>query len=359
MRTVSYPAVGPSGARATAPAAHLRSRCPIRRAASGRRRREASRTPPFVRGRRFRPTASCPSLDTQTGRRGLMGPSWNKARARPAAFADEWRDTAKPSRYRTFGYRTFGDTIVHRRGCRDRSKSDKLSRSTPPAAGGSGHGDRRYPIRLRPRAAREAAALHRSTGRLPCSRPTVRAHAAAGGRRGRHALLSGPRGAGPRPDRSGGARSVRQGAGDTGGHLGPRLLADRRGADSTGRRRVGGHVRGHSRSGGEGSRLPERTARRAALQAARLRAGRVLLRAPRHRESRWHDRDPLALAAGRGGRRRAGRSPPRPRGRHRHGRRGAVRAGVRGVLCRLHARGPARSRRPPPVTGVQPVSASR
>ena len=122
---------------------------------------------------------------------------------------------------------------------------------------------------------------------------------------------------------------------------------------------MAGDVRARPRCGGGGSRLPQRAARRPALQAARLRAGRVLPAAPRHREDRRHDRDPLGLAAGRGRRRRAGRPPPRPRGCRRHACGGALRAGVRGLLRRLHARDPARARRPSPLAGVQPVPSPR
>ena len=48
-------------------------------------------------------------------------------------------------------------------------------------------------------------------------------------------FLSDSKGAGSRPDRGGGARTLRQGAGYAGRHIGPRLLADRSRARSSGR----------------------------------------------------------------------------------------------------------------------------
>ena len=143
--------------------------------------------------------------------------------------------------------------------------------------------------------AREAAAVHRSSGGLLRSRAAVRAHAAAGGRWRRLAFLSGSGSAGSCLDRRGGARPLRKGTGHAGGHLGPRLLADRFHAGSTVRQGVAGYARGDSGRGGGGPRLPERPAGCAALQAAHLRNGRLLLAAPRHRESRRDDRDSVHL----------------------------------------------------------------
>ena len=115
-----------------------------------------------------------------------------------------------------------------------------------------------------------------------------------------------------RADRRGGARAVRQGTGHAGGHLGPRLLADRRGSNGGGRPRLAGDVRTHTRCGRRGAGLPRRASRGAPLQAAHLRARGVLRGAQRHREGRRHGGDAVAVAAGGGRRRRAGR-PPRGR----------------------------------------------
>ena len=196
-------------------------------------------------------------------------------------------------------------------------------------------------------------------GGLLRARSAVRPDAAVGGRWRRPALLSGSGGAGSGLDRGGGARSLRQGAGHAGGHLGPRLPADRLHAGPTVRQGVAGHAREDPGRGGSGPRLPERPSGSAPLQAARLRNGRLLLAAPRHRESRRDDRDPVDLVAHRGGRRRADRPPPGPRDHRRHERRRALRARVRGLLRRLHPRDPARRRRPSPVARVQPVCSRR
>ena len=206
---------------------------------------------------------------------------------------------------------------------------------------------------------REAAAVRRPAGRLLHARPASRAHAAVGSAGRGRPVVPGSRGPDPGPRRGGRARAVRQGAGDPGGPVGPRLLADRARARAAGRRRVAGDILAHPPGGRGRTRMRSGTARRAAPQAADLRAGRLLLTPPRHREGRRHGRHTVDLAAGRGRRRRAGRPAPRSREHHRHDRRRTFGAGVRGVLRGLLARGPAGDRGASPVARLQSVPACR
>ena len=153
--------------------------------------------------------------------------------------------------------------------------------------------------------------------------------------------------------RRGRTRALRPRRGDRGRPGGSALLADRPGSGAHPRPALGadtGDDPGPRRRGAGRGRADHGRV----LQAAALRRGRLLRRPPRHREGARHVRDPRGRAAVVLRGRRAGRAPQGPRGPARPALRRPGGGGLRRLLRRLRARGPARHRGLPPDPGLQP-----